>query len=150
MVTCASWLILEGGGVGKIPGEGKGYQLQYYYLQNLKDREPWQATVHGVAKKTDMTDQLTLTNWSASGKELASQCRRHKRWRFNPWVGKIPWRRAWQPTPVFWPWEFHWERNLAVYSPWSHKESVMSEACMHRVGKLYLCWNTKSDNRKGQ
>ena len=36
-----------------------------------------------------------------SGKEHAYQCRRHKRLGFDPWVGKIPWRRAWQPTPVF-------------------------------------------------
>ena len=35
------------------------------------------------------------------GKEPTCQCRRHKRHRFDPWVGKIPWRRAWQPTPVF-------------------------------------------------
>ena len=35
------------------------------------------------------------------GKEPICQCRRHKRCGFDPWVGKIPWRRAWQPTPVF-------------------------------------------------
>ena len=33
--------------------------------------------------------------------ELTCQCRRHKRHGFDPWVGNIPWRRAWQPTPVF-------------------------------------------------
>ena len=37
----------------------------------------------------------------ASGKEPAWGCRRYKRCWFNPWIGKIPWRRAWQPTPVF-------------------------------------------------
>ena len=37
----------------------------------------------------------------ASGKEPACQCRRRKRCRFDPWVRKIPWRRAWQPTPMF-------------------------------------------------
>ena len=36
-----------------------------------------------------------------SGKESACQCRRHRRHGFNPWVGKIPWRRKWQFTPVF-------------------------------------------------
>ena len=41
----------------------------------------------------------------ASGKQLVCQCSRHKRCRFNPWVGKIPWRRAWQPTAVFLPGE---------------------------------------------
>jgi len=41
---------------------------------------------------------------------------------FDPWVGKIPWRRAWQPTPVFFPGESHRQRSLAGYSPWGHKE----------------------------
>ena len=36
---------------------------------------------------------------------------------FNPWVGRIPWRRAWQPTPIFLPGEFHGQRSLAGYSP---------------------------------
>ena len=39
--------------------------------------------------------------------------------RFNPWVGRIPWRREWLPTPVSLPGEFHGERNLAGYSPWN-------------------------------
>ena len=43
----------------------------------------------------------------ASGKESTCQCRRHKRWGFNPWVGKIPWRRECQPTPVFLTGETH-------------------------------------------
>ena len=41
---------------------------------------------------------------------------------FNPWVGKIPWRREWLATPVFLPGEFHGERRLVGYSPWGHKE----------------------------
>ena len=52
-----------------------------------------------------------------SDKEPACQFRRCKRCRFNPWVKKIPWRRAWQPTPVFLPREFHGQRSLAGYSP---------------------------------
>ena len=51
-----------------------------------------------------------------SGHEPTSQCRRHKRCGFSPWVGKIPWRRAWQPTPVFLPGESHGQRSLAGYS----------------------------------
>ena len=46
---------------------------------------------------------------------------------FNPWVGKIPWRRPWQPTPVFLPGESHGRRNLADYSPWGRKESDTNE-----------------------
>ena len=45
-----------------------------------------------------------------------------------PWVGKIPWRRAWQPTPVFLPVESHGQRSLAGYSQWGHKESDTTEA----------------------
>ena len=52
------------------------------------------------------------------GKESACQCRRHS---FNPRVRKIPWRREWQPTPVFLPQEFHGQKSLAGYSPWDHK-----------------------------
>ena len=55
-------------------------------------------------------------------KKLACQCRRHKRYGFDPWVGKIPWRRAWQPTPVFLPGKSHGQRSLDDYSPQHHKE----------------------------
>ena len=53
----------------------------------------------------------------ANGKEPAFQCRRHKRWWFNLWVREIPWRREWQPTPIFLPEESHGQRRLAGYSP---------------------------------
>ena len=43
------------------------------------------------------------------------------------WVVKIPWRRTWQPTPVFLPGESHGQRSLANYSPWGHKELDMTE-----------------------
>ena len=53
----------------------------------------------------------------AGGKEPICQCRRPKRHRFYPSVGKIPWRRAWQPIPVFLPGESHGQRSMAGYSP---------------------------------
>ena len=46
---------------------------------------------------------------------------------FNSWVGKIPWRRKWQPLPVLLPEEFHGQRSLAGYSPWGRKESDTTE-----------------------
>ena len=52
-----------------------------------------------------------------SGKEPACYCRRRKRCGFYPWVGKIPWRRARQPTPVFLPGESHGRKSLVGYSP---------------------------------
>ena len=46
--------------------------------------------------------------------------------RFDPWARKIPWRRKWLPTPLFLPGKSHGQRSLAGYSPWGHKESVMT------------------------
>ena len=45
----------------------------------------------------------------------------------DPWVGKIPWRRKWQPTTVFFPGKSHGWRSLVGCSPWGHKESHMIE-----------------------
>ena len=59
------------------------------------------------------------------------QCRSFRRRGFDPWVGKIPWRRAWQPTPVFSPGESHGQRRLAGYSPRGRKESDVTEASKH-------------------
>ena len=55
---------------------------------------------------------------------MCLQCRRP---RFDPWVGKIPWRRAWQPTPVFLPGKSHGQRSLAGYSSWGRKELDCTE-----------------------
>ena len=62
-----------------------------------------------------------------SGKEPTCQCRRRKRCRFDPWVGKIPWRRRGQPTLVFLCGKSHGQRRLVGYSPWSCKELNMTE-----------------------
>ena len=59
-----------------------------------------------------------------SGKESTCQSRRHG---FDPWVGKVPWRRKWQPTPVLLPRKSHRQRGLVGYSPWGRKESDMAE-----------------------
>ena len=70
-----------------------------------------------------LTCQLGFPGGS-DGKEPACQCRRL--W-VQSLVEKIPWRRAWQPTPVFFPGEFHGQRSLAGYSPWGHRESDMTK-----------------------
>ena len=49
------------------------------------------------------------------------------RFRINPCVQKIPWRRKWQPTSVSLPEKFHGQRSLMAYSPWGHKESGITE-----------------------
>ena len=52
---------------------------------------------------------------------------RHRRCRFNPWVGRIPWKRKWQHTPVFLPGKSHGQRSLVGYGPWGCKELDMTE-----------------------
>ena len=73
-----------------------------------------------------------LSRW-LGGKEPICQCRRHRRRGFDPWVGKIPWRRKQQPTPVFSPGESHEQRSLAGYSPWCRKGLALTEREHTRV-----------------
>ena len=58
--------------------------------------------------------------WWLSWYRICLQCRRPG---FDPWVMKVPWRRAWQPTPVFLPGKPHGWRSLVGYSSWGCKES---------------------------
>ena len=62
-----------------------------------------------------------VKNSPANAGDIRDACRLH------PWVGKFPWRKAWQLTPVFLPEESHGQRSLVGYSPWSHKESDTTE-----------------------
>ena len=62
---------------------------------------------------------------------LSPSCQRCQRCRFDPWVRKNPWRRAWQPTPVFSPGKFYGQKSLAGYSAWGHKDSDATE---HTIG----------------
>ena len=61
----------------------------------------------------------SLLTW-LSGKESACQCRRLG---FNPWVGKILWRRKWQATPVFLLGKSRGQRSLVGCNPWGHKSA---------------------------
>ena len=115
----------------RFPGEGKGYPLQYSGLEN------W------GRKELDTTERLSLSFFPVvvSGKFTLSMPRGEglseevilkqasqvalavknppanagdKRRRFDPWVGKIPWRKAWQPSPVFLPGGSHGQRSLVT------------------------------------
>ena len=77
------------------------------------------------------------TSQVASGQESTCQCRRLG---FDPWVGTTPWRRKWQPTPVFLPGKSHGQRNLAGYSPWGRKESDMTEHAHTESPRKVLRW----------
>ena len=62
--------------------------------------------------------------WWLRGLSVCLQCGRP---RFDPWVGKIPWRRKWQPTPVFLPGKSHGWRSLVAYSPQGRTETRLSD-----------------------
>ena len=70
-------------------------------------------------------------------KEPACQCRRQKRHGFDPWVRKIPWRRKWQPSPVFLPEESRGQRSLA--GSWGHKESDTTEGLNNNIAFSDCC-----------
>ena len=58
---------------------------------------------------------------------------------FDPWLGKIPWRRKWQPIPVFLTGKSHGQRSLAGYSPWSHRVRQDWVSMHTRSLKFCLC-----------
>ena len=68
---------------------------------------------------------LELPRW-LSGEESSGQYKICSSCGFEPWVRKIPWRRTWQPTPVFLPGKSYGQKNLSGYSPWGHKDSDTS------------------------
>ena len=67
---------------------------------------------------------------------------------FDPWVGKILWRRKWQPTPVFLPGKSHGQRSLVGYSPWGRKELDTTEQLHTHThdDELYNWKNTETEN----
>ena len=74
-------------------------------------------------------------------KNMPANARDVKRHRFDPWMGKIPWRRAWEPTPVFLPRESHGQSSLAGYSrdDWSdlaHTQECHGSLEIHKASFL--------------
>jgi len=68
-------------------------------------------------EKEEVKEEIGLP-WWCKGKESAYQCRRCG---FDPWSRKIPWRRKWQPIPLFLLGKSHGQRSLVDYSPWGCK-----------------------------
>ena len=79
-------------------------------------------------EKLNCPTALTGFPGHTSGKEPACKFWRQKTCRFDPWVRKIPLKKAGQSMPVFLPGESHGQRSLVDYSPWSRKESNRMEA----------------------
>ena len=70
-------------------------------------------------------------SWCLSGKESACQCRRHRRRGFDPQVGKIPWRRKWQPTPVFLPGKSHGQKSQGGVQSMGSQELDTTQGLNH-------------------
>ena len=103
------------------------------------------------------SESLTLPEYAvgfpggASGKEPACQCGRHKSRGCGRSVRKIPWRRAWQPTPGLLPGESHEQRSRAGHSSWGHKELDTTEqrsTHTHKARSTPLCGLASSDKLK--
>ena len=113
-------------------GERNGNPLWCSCLENPRDGGAWWAAIYGVAQSwtrlkwlnNNNNNNVYLDRWGFLGgsvvKESTCQCRRSRRHGFNPWVGKIPWRRLWLPTLVFLAGKTHGQRSLVGY-----KESDM-------------------------
>ena len=89
----------------------------------LATKIPQAAASTRAANINPTTSQGRLPWWLRQERSCL-QCERPG---FDPWVGKIPCRREWLLTPVFWPGESHEQKSLEGYSPWGRKESDMTE-----------------------
>ena len=132
---------------GRSPGEGNRNPLQYSRLENPRDGGAWWAAVYEVAQSRTRLKRLSsssssmgliVLSWWLSSKRIHLQCRSYRRYGFDPWVGKIPWRRKSQPTPVFLPGKSHGQRGLKGITEelWIISKAV-EESCLHFFLSLF-------------
>ena len=90
--------------VGKIPWRRERLPTPVFWPGEFN---PW-----GCKERLSLFTSVSLyIHLWYSDKESTCQCRRHKKHRFDPWVGKVPWKRRWQPAPVFLPGKSHGPRS---------------------------------------
>ena len=135
-------------GSGRFSGEGNGNPLQYSCLRNPIDRES--GGLQSMGSQTVGIERLLLSCGFPGGSDgKASACNAGDPG-LIPGLGKIPWRRKWQPTPVLLPGKFHGQRSLVGYSPWGRKELDKTEQ-LHFHFQLYsLIIYTLSKNVEGE
>ena len=112
---------------------GIDFQMQNKFLTFMIGKTSQEKSVSEQVLETEPKGGQGFPG-DASGKEPACRCSGCKRYGFSPWVGKIPWRRKWHPTPVSLPGKPHGQRSLVGFSLWGHKESDTTErlnTCKH-------------------
>ena len=97
--------------------------------------KPCQISQRTIFLRNDIKVRYCSLLWElktliSGAKEPTCQCRSHRRSGIYPWVRKIPWRRAWQSTPVFLPRKSHGQRRLTGYNPYSRKELDTTEVTL--------------------
>ena len=126
-------------------GEGNGNPLQWSCLENPRDGGAWWVAQSRTQLKR-LSSMVISVNRASQVVLVVSQCKRCKRQGFDPCVGNIPWRRKWQPTPLFLPGKSHGQKSLEGYSPrglkrvghdWAHTHIWESS---HEHQKIYIWW----------
>ena len=84
---------------------------------------------------------ITIRHWTSLVAQMVKRLPTMWETQFYNWVGKIPWRRKWQPTSVFMPGKSHGLRNLVGYRPWDRKESDTTERLHFHFQTWYKQWS---------
>ena len=113
-----------------------GFSRQEYW-SGMPSPSPGTCPNPGTEPRSPVLQADSLPSEPLGKPRICLQSRKHRRCRFNPWVGTIPWRKTWQPTPVFLPGESHVQRSLASYSPWGCKDSDRAKHFTY-----FYCWAT--------
>ena len=117
---CLCWKNKENGCQQSFSMHGHKYSLSRSWVRGLN----WNFVLHD-------TYVLIWASLGTDSKEPSCNAG------FDPWVGKIPWRRKWQLTPVFLPGKSHGQRSLAGYSSWVVEESDTSEQLSTHIRTSY-------------
>ena len=117
------------------PNEYSFCLIQEFFQTRLRQLDSGTSLLRVITKRHE---GLAFINRSGGtvGKESACQFKRRT---FDSWVGKIPWGRAWRPTPVFLPSESYGQRSLVGHSPWGRKELDTTEQLTRPLRRQYSC-----------
>ena len=154
--TELNWTLCNGSRVGCWKGSGC---VQDLHSSNLAFRVLLMSFCDSGGYQTDFSGMKMLHlvviifhRWS-SGEESTCQCKRHRKCRFDPWIGKIPWSRKWQPTPVFLPGTSHGQKSLAGFRPWVEKtwtwQHTLMSLVLQKSSKTVICVSLEAKTGSG-